>query len=273
MNFKTAIFAALFGIASIASAQIVGVNGINSPIARDGYGGVYEINGQNYWWMCIEPNSSGSAGPGQGFIAEQMGFEAGWDQQNQERLDFYTANPGYYTSAIPKQVAVMQYVLDTYLPWNLSAGAVPFETQNIDTSNFGTNDAFYNAFFTVQNFISESYGKIVKEDFTTMGDYTFYAGNATGDVLATQARLDLFNAILADVAGKDAANFFASYTAQGTYQILNSLYSINNVDINSPDYNWQDALLLVTPAPEPSGALLIGCTGLAMILRRMRRLA
>lgn len=268
-----AILVSLLGFASVSLGQSIAINGINSPTARDGYGGVYEINGQNYWWMCIEPNGSGSAGPGQGFIAEQMGFEAGWDQQNQERLDFYNANPGYYTTAIPTQVRVMEYVLDTYLPWGLSSGAAPFENQDMTAANFGNDDAFYNSFFTVQNFLSEAYGKIVKEDFTDMSDFSFFAGNATGNAAATAARLSIFNTILADVEAKAALNFFDTYTAQGDYQIANSLFSIANTNINDPDYNWQDALLIVAPVPEPSGALLIACTGLAMMLRRMRRVA
>jgi hypothetical protein len=272
MNLKTAIFAILFGIASAASAQSLAINGVD----RDGWGGVYDIDGQNYWWMCIEPNGSGSAGVGQGFIANQMGFEAGWDQQNTQRQTFYQNNPGYYTTAIPKQVAVMEYVLDTYLPWNTLAGASGrFIEQSSNSANYGSDDAFYNAFFAVQNFLSETYGSTVREDFTDMSGYSFFAGNATGNLAAIAARSALFQAILDDIELKDTANFFDTYTAQGTYLIANSLFSeLNNSDPNAPDYNWQDALLIVAaPVPEPSGALLIACCGVVVMLRRFRRRA
>lgn len=262
---------ALFLVATTSwvDAQTIAINGVD----RDGYGGVYEIqglasgfDGGNYWWMCIEPNGSPSPGAGGGFIADAISLTDAWDQQNTERLAFYDSNPGYRTTALPLQVSIMSYVLDTYLP------ATPgrFLEHSADASLYGTDDTFYNSFFTIQNFLAETYGKPTKTDFTDLSDYDFYeTGSAAGNPAALAARELLFTSILTDVEDKALNNptFFDTYTAQGTYLVANTLFSEA-----SPD-NWQDALIVMTPVPEPSGALLIACTGLAVMLRRFRRLA
>jgi len=270
MRLKIFIFSFALLVSGVSQADTIAINGID----RDGFGGVYEVagtgfDGGSYWWMCIEPNGSTSAGSGQGFLADAVSFYDGWDQQNTERLDFYTNNPGYYLSALPTQVKVMEYVLDTYLPWNTLAGpSGRFAEQDPTSSLYGNDDPFYNAFFAVQNFLSESYGKTTKSDFTDMSDFTFFAGNAT-DPGAIAARSALFSSILADVETKAAASFFDTYTAEHGYMIANTLMPSADID------NWQDALLIYSfaPVPEPSGALLIACTGLAIMLRRFRRVA
>lgn len=273
MKIKAILLSLLFGVAA-PSVQAIGINGVD----MDGYGGVYDIVGPgiadgNYWWMCIEPNGSSGADVGDGFIADALSFLDGWDQQNQERLSFYTTepvgNPGqYYTTAIPMQVRVMEYVLDTYLPWNLVGPSGRFLEQSSNSTLYGSDTDFYNAFFTIQNFLAETYGKGNKVDFTDMSEYTFFAGNA-GDVDAIAARLALFNAILADVDNKATTdpNFFLNYVVQGTYIIANSYFS------ESDPQNRQDALIIVAPVPEPSGALLIACAGILVMFRRFRRLA
>jgi hypothetical protein len=276
MKMKKLLLTLLIGFAASAGmAQQIGINGVD----RDGYGGVYEIvgagfDGGNYWWMCIEPNGSQSAGAGGAFLADALSLSDAWDQHNTERLDFYTNNPSYYTTALPTQVNVMEYVLDTYLPWSLVGPSGRFTEQSANSAGYGTDDPFYNAFFTVQNFLSETYGKTTKSDFSDMSDYNFFAGNATGNAAAEASRSALFQSILDDVEAKALVNFFDNYTAQGTYLVANSNFSVaNNTDPNAPDFNWQDALIIVAPVPEPSGALLIACTGLVVIFRRFRRLA
>lgn len=272
MRSKVIALFAFLGLSLFCQAQsgTIAINGVD----RDGFGGVYEITGTGfdggrYWWMCIEPNGSPNAGAGDGYLAEAVSFLDGWDRMNTERLNFYTLNPGYYLTAIPLQVSVMEYVLDTYLPWTTLAGpSGRFAEQDANSSLYGDNTDFYNAFFTVQNFLSETYGKTVKDDFTDMSDYNFFAGN-TIDPGAIAARSALFATILSDVEAKAAVNFFDTYTAQRGYLIANSLFSESDPD------NWQDALIIydLAPVPEPSGALLIACTGLAVMLRRIRRLA
>lgn len=273
MNAKTLLIGLLLtASASLASAQSIAINGVD----RDGYGGVYEIqgvgsgfDGGNYWWMCIEPSSplnlSPSAAAGDGFIADALSLTDAWDQQYTERLAFYDNNPGYRTTALPLQVSIMSYVLDTYLPSTPGR----FLEHSSDSLLYGNDDTFYNSFFTIQNFLAETYGKPTKTDFTNLSDYDFYEdGNAAGNPLALAARQLLFTSILTDVADKALNNpsFFDTYTAQGTYLVANTLFPGM-----SPD-NWQDALIIMAPVPEPSGALLIACTGLAVMLRRFRRL-
>jgi hypothetical protein len=264
------ILTLLLGFTSLtASAQILAINGVD----RDGYGGVYEINGPgfdggNYWWMCIEPNGSSSAGGGQGFLADSVNFLEGWDKMNTERLDFFTSNPSYYSTSIPTQVKVMQYVLDTYLPWNTLAGASGrFTEQPTSSASYGNDDSFYNAFFVVQNFLAETYGKPTKTDFSNLSDYVFAEGNATGNPTSIAARLALFQAIKADVQSQ-TSTFFDTYSVQHGYMIANTLFSESDLD------NWQDALIIydLAPVPEPSGALMIVCAGLVVMLRRFRKL-
>lgn len=266
-------------VAMTASAQIAAVNGVD----RDGYGGVYEISGSgfdggNYWWMCIEPTSGTSgAGNGQGLIADALTLTDAWDQQNTERLTDYQNNGSFYT-ALPNQVRIMEYVLDTYLPWSEVGASGRFTEQNSSAANYGTDTTFYNAFFTVQNFLADMYGTPGRTDFTDIGPtglnpFTFEPGNASGDLAALAARQALFETITDDVATKAGTTFFDTYAVQGTYLVANSNFSLaNNTDPIAPDYNWQDALIILSPVPEPSGALLIACAGLVVMLRRFRKL-
>lgn len=231
-----------------------------TPVDDNGSGGVYEIGGQNYWWMCIEtdePTTISST-----ITADVVSFTDGWDQQNQERLNIYQGDPGLYLTVIPKQVTVMEYVLDTYLPWSTLAGpSGRFAEQDSNSANYANDDPFYNPYFAVQNFLSETYGKTVKDDFTDMSDFAdYYAGDMSA---AGIARSGIFQSILNDVELKDGANFFDTYSAQHTYLIANTLYPL--ADSN----NYQDAIIIV---PEPGSALLIACCGFAMMLRRRRRL-
>lgn len=279
MNRTCLCFTLLSLLTVTASAQIAAVNGVD----RDGYGGVYEISGAafdggNYWWMCIEPTSGTSgAGFGQALIADALSLTDAWDQQNTERFNDYQTNGSFYT-ALPTQVRIMEYVLDTYLPWSEVGASGRFTEQNSNATNFGTDTTFYNAFFTVQNFMADMYGTPGRTDFTDIGTtglnpFTFESGNAVGNPAALAARQALFDTIVNDVANKATTAFFDTYLVQGTYLVANSNFSLaNDSDPNAPDYNWQDALIILSPVPEPSGALLIACTGLVVILRRFRKL-
>ncbi|GEP44594.1 hypothetical protein [Brevifollis gellanilyticus] len=276
MKLNALFFTLLFGLAAVsAQADPAVINGVD----RDGWGGVYQIDGPafdngNYWWMCMEPNGSPSATISEGFIADAITLLDGWDQQNTTRQNFFINDP----SANPAlQVRVIEYVLDTYLPWNLVGASNRFLEQSSNSSLFGTNDDFYNAFFTVQHFIEEAYGKGNMVDFTDMseflhdsqpGDVPWNGGNAAGNIDAFNARMALFNSILNDVENKAGiAGFFENYNVQGTYIVANTLFP------EGDDGNWQDALIILAPVPEPSGALLIACAGIVVMFRRFRRLA
>ncbi len=231
--------------------------------------------------MCAEPiPGTSGAGNGQGMIADSLSLAGGWDRQNTERLSDYSSNPGFYTTSYPKQIAILSYVLDTYLRWDLAGSSGRFAEQSSASATFGNDDAFYNSFFTVQNVLTHLYGAPGKTDYTDIssGDanpFTFYDGNAAGNSAAIAARQSLFNTIVNDVDGKAGTSFFDTYIAQGTYMIASSSFSTvnNGLGAEEPSKNWQDALIIVAPVPEPSGALLIACTGLAFMLRRFRRVS
>jgi hypothetical protein len=255
----------LAGLAPDAGAESIPVNGVD----RDGFGGVYEINGLNYWWMCVEPNGTSSAGAGESFIADALSFSDGWSQQNTERYTYYNVtNPAALTTVVPKQVAVMEYVLDTYLPWDTLAGASGrFIEQDSNSANYGNDDPFYNAFFAVQNFLSEMYGKEAQSDFATdlsLNFMDYYESDVTAGGIARSA---IFQSILDDVEAKDGADFFDTYIAEHGYYIANTSFPEDDPN------NWQDALIIqsLAPIPEPSGALLIACFGVVVLLRRCRR--
>lgn len=246
-------------LATAASAATVTVSGVDD----NGVMGVYSISGQNYWWMCIEP---GTPALGATITADQLSFVEGWDQQNTERLTIYQSDPNfYYNTVLPKQVTVMSYVLDTYLPWNTLAGASGrFIEQDQNSASYGDNSSFYNAMMVAQNFLAETHGKMTKTNFTSMADYSNYF-DSLGDPTSL-ARSALFQSILADVAAKDGASFFDTYTAQHGYLVINTLF-----DESDPN-NWQDGLMIysLAPVPEPGSALLVACCGLVWMLRRRR---
>ncbi|MBB5039575.1 hypothetical protein [Prosthecobacter dejongeii] len=265
MKYIVLFFSLLFASALPLSAQSI-FNGVD----YDGYIGVYDINDQHYWWLCVEPESTPAAGAGTGFIADAVSILNGWDQQNTERRDDYIADSAAQ-AALAKQVAVIEYVLDTYLPISTltTPGALLQGSEN--AAYYGNNEAFYNSMNVVQHFLVETYGKTTKVDFT---DMTGYGDRWELDLSAAgMARSDLYQSILTDVAAKDGTNFFDTYTAVNGYYIANTLYSLNNTDPLASDYNWQDVLIIVAPVPEPSGALLIACCGFAVLFRRWRKLA
>ena len=256
------IAALLIGAPALALAQNIAVNGVD----ENGYGGVYDINGSNYWWMCVEPNGSPAVDEGNSFLADALSFQDGWSQQNSERYAYYhVTNPGFLTTVVPKQVAVMSYVLDTYLPWGNAGASGRFIEENSDSALYDTDVDFYNSFFAVQAFLAETYGKEAQFDFTDLSNF-----DDRWDLdpsAAGIARSALFQSILDDVENLDTANFFATYEAEHGYLIAATSYPIGDGN------NYQDALIIQSfaPVPEPSGALLIGCCGIVVLLRRCRR--
>lgn len=260
----------LFFVLLLAATAHSMAQSVFNGVDNDGYIGVYDIGDQYFWWLCVEPVGTPAPVAGDGFIGSAVSLFDGWDQQNTERQADYIASAAAQ-AALPKQISVMQYVLDTYLPISTltTPGALLEGSENAD--HYGNNEAFYNSMNAVQQFLAETYGKITKVDFTDMSGYADRWALDNSD--AGLARSALFQIILNDVAAKDAANFFATYSVVNSYYIANTLYSLNNTDPLDPNFNWQDALIIVAPVPEPGGALLIGCCGLAVLFRRWRRLA
>ncbi len=253
------VFAACTLTAAAATISVTGLDNNGEAI------GQYNINGQTYWWLCIEPATPALSNAT--ITAETYSFHDGWTVQNTERNDIYLSDAVFYAPIISKQVAVMEYVLDTFLPWDTLAGASGrFLEQSGDYLDFVNDDAFYNAMYAIQDFLSQTAGSPPRDDFRVMDDYVDYFaghGNTTDD-----NRSLLFQSILSDVEAKDLAGFFATYTAQHNYFTVNTL-----LDEADPD-NWQDGLVIggFSPVPEPGGALLIASCGIAWTLRRRRRI-
>jgi PEP-CTERM motif len=256
-RFFSLLFVAWTVTTSAATVTVTGLDNNGASI------GEYVIGGQTYWWLCIEPGPPALSN--QTITANSLSFTDGWTVQNTERYtNTYAAAPTFYSGIVPKQVAVMEYVLDAYLPWSTLGGASGrFIEQSGDYHNFTNNNSFYNAMFAVQNFLSETEGKPPKSDFTNMSDYQdYYAG--LGDP-TDNARSAIFQSILSDVESKDASGFFATYTPQHDYSTINTYYP--EADPN----NWQDGLVLgLAPVPEPGSALLIASLGLGWMIRRRR---
>lgn len=258
MKFASWFFLLILSFVAVSQlkAQSLAVNGVD----HNGYLGVYEIGGQNYWWLCVEPTGTPAADSGQSFLADQLTLLGGWDQQNLERQALY-AGDGIAQAALNRQVNLMSYVLDSYLPLDtlLNPAMLPAGAEN--ASLYGNNETFYNSMHAVQHFMAELYGKPQQSDFSDLSNFT---DRWSGDLSeAGQARSALFLSILQDVEGLDPS-FIDTYIAQNSYYIANTLF--NEAD---PD-NWQDALVIVAPVPEPGSALLIGCCGVALLLRRRR---
>lgn len=261
MKFRFAILALVLGLSNASHAQTATVTGVDD----NGFAGVYNIDGIDFWWMCAEPNGSPNPANGAQYTANLFSFTNGWDEQNTTRFEYYNVtNPGYQTSVIPRQVAVMQYVLDNYLPWDTLAGASGrFIEQDSNSALYDNNTTFYNSIFAVQNFISEMYGKEAQTDFS---DLSNFVDNWDGDVDPTgAARSAYFQTILNDVEGL-GSGFWDTYTPEQQY------YMASFQGVEGDPGNWQD-VLVIGLVPEPSGALLIACTGLTVMLRRFRRTA
>ncbi len=267
MKLRLAILSILLG--SVSALPAVTVTGVRQV----GYGGINNVNGDNFWWFCFEPNGSGAPDPDTGnpadntFEANILSLSSGWISQNTERFNFFTSNPNLITDVVPVQVKVMQYVMDTYLPWDTLAGASgKFTEQMAATSGIDPVDShpMYDALLAVQHFGTQVYGNVTKTDFTTFGDFTApdWVGQGFSPAAIT-ARDTIYNNILTDLQGK-SGSFFDTYTAEHEYFITNSFFSEG-----SPQ-NWQDGIV-IGPVPEPSGALLIGAVGLLVTLRRARK--
>ncbi|OYW70674.1 MAG: hypothetical protein B7Z37_29995 [Verrucomicrobia bacterium 12-59-8] len=264
MTFQKFISLMLAASAITASADTVTVTGLEN----DGNViGQYVIGGETYWWLCIEPGPAALSNAT--ISAQTYSFSDGWDKQNLERYNTYqddliNFSGDLYNIALPKQISVMSYVLDTYLPWSMAGASGRFLEQDGSYTAFNDNDTFHNSLFAVQNFLSETYGKMAKDDFTDMSDYVDYyvlLGTPVGD-----ARSTLFQNILSDVQAKanDPGSFFENYVAEHDYTAINTMFAEHDLA-----NNWQDGIIIV---PEPGSALLIGCCGLAWMIRRRRRI-
>jgi hypothetical protein len=267
MKFLSLFCAFFLSATSLIFGQQIGMNGV----VTDGYIGLYQIDDQQYWWLCIEPEGTPGADAGDAFFADPLDLLGGWTRQNTERIDYYGQNQGAQ-DALAKQIGVISFVLDSFLPHATLNNPATLPQDFDSRPTFDSNDPFYNSLYAVQHFLAELYGKQAHVDFTNLADF----GDRWGSDLtaAGQARSAYFQSILTAVANADVGDFYLDYLAQNDYLIASSSHPLgNNLDPTDPNFNWQDALVIVAPVPEPSGSLLIGCFGLALLMRRWRKMA
>ncbi len=252
------ITAALAFTASTATAAIVvGLENGGASI------GQYDFRGRVFWWVGVDPGAAPL--DNSTLITAQVHTVAdGWLLQDDQRTSEFNASSPGGAAVLAKQVAIVEYVLDTFLPWDTLAGASGrFLEQSGDYHNYSTDDPFLNAMFAAQAFIAQTVPRYTQLDFTNLSDYTdTFAGlgDATDD-----ARSALFQSILTDVAARDASGTFASYSALHNFSIVNVP--------GDPVGGYMDGLIIgpaFAPVPEPRSALLIATCGLGWVLRRRR---
>ena len=239
--------------------------------AQGDNGGLLKVNQTNqYWWMCVQPDGSRgplAAGPG-GYPAALVSLDYGWTHQTTERyalsIDPLTPQPN--RDDITAQVNVIEYVLDAYLPWSDTADRFLEFNSIVDQE---ANVPFLNSFYAAQQYFKKLYERLAAPVFTDLSVFTPPNPFAL-DTPSNIARNAIFNQISGDIKARDAANFFAAYDATHSYLIVNTFENQAGDPLTwtgKPDY--QDAIILGGPVPEPATGLL--ALGSVLVLGGRRR--
>lgn len=236
-------------------------------------GGLLHVNQTDqYWWFCVQPDGSRgplAAGPA-GYTANLVSLDYGWTHQTTERfaLSIDPLTPQQNRDDLAAQVNVIEYVLDSYLPWSDTADRFLELNSLVDQS---ANVPFLNNFYAAQQYFKKLYDRLAAPAFTDLS--VFNPPNPFAlDSPANIARNGIFNQIIGDINLKDAANFFAAYDATHSYLVVNTFENQASDPLTwtgKPDF--QDAIILGGPVPEPAtGVFALG--SLLVLGGRRRRL-
>ena len=243
--------------ANISSAGVDGTDG-----------GLLKIDQTDrYWWFCIQPDGSEgpiAAGPA-GYVGDVVTLDYGWTRQTTERFSFSGTTDAASQADLARQVNVIEYVLDTYLPWGETADRF---LENVadpaGSTNQDSNSNFFNRFYAIHQYVKKLHGKLYLDN-PTFTDLSVWSpvSDIPNNTPANIARNNFFDDIKADVNNKAALGFFASYDPAREYAIVNTFKS------QSDPLDFQDAIIIGI-VPEPSGAFL-ALGGVVLLGMRRRR--
>jgi|GEM_PF-4715946 len=270
---KSLLFAgcSLLLVSNPAFAVNISSGGVDGPD-----GGLLKIEKKDpYWWFCVQPDGSRGplfAGP-VGYEADIVTLEYGWTHQALNRFTFAGNAPEQAQNDLARQVNVIEYVLDRWLPWE--------ETNNnflnkvgdpAASTNQASNDNFFNRYYAAQQFIKKLYNKIYDDNNAFQDLSVFNPENpfSTTNGAADLARHDFFESIKQDAKSQALDDFFFSYAPEHLYNIVNTSENQYLADGSTPNpADWQDAIIIgyTDKIPEPAtSALAVG--SLLMLGRR-----
>lgn len=254
-----------------AGASNISSAGVDGPD-----GGLLKVDQADpYWWFCVQPDGSRGplpAGP-TGYTADIVSLDYGWTRQTTDRFAFAGATNEEAFDDLARQVNVIEYILDTYLPWaDTTNNFLNNVADPASSTDQAANNDFFNRYYAAQQYIKKLYNKLY-DDNTSFTDLSLYS--PTSDIPnvtpADIARNAFFVAIRDDIKIKALDDDFLSYTPQHDYSMVNTFAAQFVAPGQTPNPNdWQDAIIIgYVPVPEPSISLLsLGALGL---LSRRRR--
>ena len=255
----------------MSAAPVLAVN-VSSAGVNGADGGILQLDQTDpYWWFCVQPD--GSRGPlsagAAGYTADVVSLDYGWTRQTTERFTYAGGVPPNVQADLGLHVNVIEYLLDTYLPWNATTDRFLEFAGQIDQN---ANNDFLNRFYAVHAYVKELFLKPYADTNPNGPGFTdlslFDPANpytAAMPTAAEIARRDFFNTMKAEVRAKDVSNDFESYDPMHQYFIVNTFQS------QASPLDWQDALIIGGAVPEPSVGLLAVASVLALVGRRRRR--
>ena len=265
---KSLLIAAVALCQAMAPAYSANVSGAGTDGSD---GGLLKIDQTDaYWWFCVQPD--GSRGPlaagTPGYTADIVSLDYGWTHQTTQRFAFASGAPAQVQADLGLHVNVIEYLLDSYLPWIETTDRYLEKSGLTDQSS---DDNFLNRFYAVHAYVKELYLKSYADTDPEGSGFTdlsvFDPENPYTSLTPTSAeiaRRDFFNDIKAEVRGKDRMNAFAGYNPLHTYAMVNTFQIQGNA------LDWQDAIIIVAKVPEPSIGLLAIGSVIALLARRCR---